>query len=98
MMAITNSIYIIQYDYTLRNGRIILPEGCVLQYAGGTFNDGILDVTKAVLLPGWENIIGTNLIIKGVPAAGAWYFNPDAGKIVVSNGTNWVDLEGNIIS
>lgn len=98
MMAITNSIYIVQYDYTLRNGRITLPDGCVLQYAGGTFNDGILDVTKAVLLPGWENIIGTNLTIKGVPAAGAWYFNPDTGKIVVSNGTNWVDLEGNIIS
>lgn len=98
MMAITNSIYIVQYDYTLRNGRITLPDGCVLQYAGGTFNDGILDVTKAVLLPGWENIIGTNLTITGVPAAGAWYFNPDAGKIVISDGTNWVDLEGNIIS
>lgn len=98
MMSTQNSIYIIQYDYTLRGNIITLPTGTVIQYAGGSLSSGVLDVTGAVLLPGWENIIGDSLTITGVPAAGAWYYNTTLKKLVISNGTNWVDTDGNIIS
>lgn len=97
MISDENKIYIVQYDYVLRDGTITMPRGSVLQYAGGTLSDGILDITGAILLQNWENIIGENLTITGIPAAGSSYFNTTENKLYVSNGTNWIGLSGEII-
>lgn len=35
-----NTIYIIQYDYDLRGETINIPEGCVLDFKGGSLNNG----------------------------------------------------------
>lgn len=98
MVSAADSIYIVQYDYTLRGGTITLPAGSVLQYAGGSVSNGTLDVTGTVLLPGWENLIGENLTITGIPAAGSWYFNVAEGKLLISNGEVWLEIEGSVVS
>lgn len=37
-----NTVYIIQYDYDLNGETITIPEGCVLKFEGGKFNNGII--------------------------------------------------------
>lgn len=43
MINNTNTRYIIQYDYDLDGKEIILPEGCVLQFEGGSFKNGTIN-------------------------------------------------------
>ena len=40
MVGKENTHYIIQYDYDLNNAQITIPEGCVLDFQGGSFNNG----------------------------------------------------------
>lgn len=37
-----NTIYIIQYDYDLNGAEITMPENCVLQFEGGSLNNGVV--------------------------------------------------------
>ena len=48
-----NTIYIIQYDYYLNDIEITIPEGCVLDFKGGSLNNG--------------TIVGNNTYIKHTP-------------------------------
>ena len=50
MLQWPNTIYIIQYDYDLNGAEITIPDGCVLQFEGGTLSNG--------------TIIGNNTAIK----------------------------------
>ena len=97
MVTDKNKIYILQYDYVLRGGTITMPEGSVLQYAGGTLSGGTLDVTGAILLQGWENIIGEDLTVIGIPAVGSMYFNTEENTLCISNGENWIKISGEIV-
>ena len=40
MINSANTRYIIQYDYDLNGQTITIPEGCVLQFEGGSFSNG----------------------------------------------------------
>ena len=42
MINKNNTIYVIQYDFNLNGQEITIPEGCVLDFQGGSFNNGIL--------------------------------------------------------
>lgn len=42
MLTEPNTIYHIQYDYDLCGEKIILPEGCILKFEGGSFYNGTL--------------------------------------------------------
>lgn len=44
-----NTIYIIQYDYTLNGETINVPEGCVLWFQGGRLKNGTLNTNGAAL-------------------------------------------------
>lgn len=44
-----NTIYIIQYDYTLNGETITVPEGCVLWFQGGRLKNGTLNTNGAAL-------------------------------------------------
>lgn len=50
MMQATNTIYIIQYDYDLQGQTITIPEGCILNFQGGSIVNGSLDANKCKLL------------------------------------------------
>lgn len=42
MMKWANTIYVIQYDYDLQGAEITIPEGCVLDFQGGSFSSGTI--------------------------------------------------------
>ena len=62
MISKPNTIYIIQYDYDLQGAEITVPEGCVLDFQGGSLSNGSVK--------GGVNLIGDylrhiNIEIKG---------------------------------
>ena len=50
MIQATNTIYIVQYDYDLQGETITIPENCILDFQGGSFNNG--------------NVVGNNTSIQ----------------------------------
>lgn len=42
MISKPNTIYIIQYDYDLNDAKIVIPENSVLDFQGGSLNNGII--------------------------------------------------------
>lgn len=64
MVSKANTIYIIQYDYDLNGAEITIPENCVLQFEGGSLNDGKLTYNGTIVTGETRNIYH-NLIVKG---------------------------------
>lgn len=66
MLGKENTIYIIQYDYNLNGQTITVPEGCVLQFEGGSFNNGtiqgndnyVVGAYKECLKVNWTGLLG----------------------------------------
>lgn len=46
MLSRQNTHYIIQYDYDLNDSAIIIPEGCTLEFQGGSINNGKICVSN----------------------------------------------------
>lgn len=46
MLGKAHTVYIIQYDYNLNGQTITVPEGCVLQFEGGSINNGTITCIK----------------------------------------------------
>lgn len=42
MIDSANTIYVIRYDFDLNDSTITIPEGCILDFQGGSFNNGIV--------------------------------------------------------
>lgn len=42
MINNSNTIYHIQYDYNLNGGTLTIPEGCILDFQGGSFTNGAI--------------------------------------------------------
>ena len=49
MMSKPNTIYIIQYDYDLQGAEIAIPEGCVLDFQGGSLSNGTIEGNKTLI-------------------------------------------------
>ena len=49
MLAKENTRYIIQYDYDLQGEDIIIPKGCVLDFQGGSLDNGNLDCNNCYI-------------------------------------------------
>ncbi len=59
----------------------------------GCFINGTVDVTGATIYPNYNALIeGSKLVVQGIPAAGTFYFQK--GKPTWSNGSTWVDANG----
>lgn len=50
MMSQANTRYVIKYDFSLRGVQIEVPEGCILEFQGGSISDGIVFSNKTILL------------------------------------------------
>lgn len=50
-----NTIYVIQYDFDLNGAEITIPEGCVLDFQGGSLNNGIIKgrILNSYIKPEW---------------------------------------------
>lgn len=60
-----NTIYIIQYDYCLNGAEIEIPENCVLQFEGGSFNGGSIVGNNTNIISTLTRIFNLNVEIKG---------------------------------
>ena len=63
MMQDTNTIYVIQYDFDLRGATIEIPEKCVLEFNGGSLDNGVLLGNKTSIVAGSYKIFGDNLAL-----------------------------------
>lgn len=60
-----NTVYEIRYDFDLNNQTIIIPEGCVLDFQGGSISNGTLIGNNTIINAGLEKIFGININIGG---------------------------------
>ena len=65
MIEATNTIYIIQYDYDLQGDEITIPEGCTLDFQGGSFSNGTIKGNNTAILSGNTNIFRLDLSLQG---------------------------------
>lgn len=63
MMSDANTIYVIQYDFNLRGATIEIPEKCVLEFNGGSLDNGVLLGNKTSIVAGSYKIFGDNLAL-----------------------------------
>lgn len=63
MINKANTIYIIQYDYDLKEANINIPENCVLQFDGGSISNGNITLNNTVVIQ--PNINNSNVKIIG---------------------------------
>nr|DAP18764.1 MAG TPA: Right handed beta helix region [Crassvirales sp.] len=59
MLSKENTVYIIQYDYSLNYRTITIPEGCVLQFEGGSISTGTLSGNNTIITAEPYNIFKT---------------------------------------
>ena len=70
-ISMDSTIYIIQYDFNLNGQEIVVPLGSVLDFRGGSLNNGTIVLNKTEIWPNYDHLTkGTNLEVEGVPAAG----------------------------
>ena len=67
MLNKQNTIYVIQYDFDLNGEEITIPEGCVLDFSGGSFNNGTI-VGNNTVIDAESNIC----IFKSINIQGDW--------------------------
>lgn len=60
MVSKENTIYIIQYNYSLNYQTITIPEGCVLQFEGGSISNGTLSGNNTIISSQVYNIFNIN--------------------------------------
>lgn len=66
MLSKANTRYIIQYDYDLDGETITVPEGCTLDFQGGSFNNGTLSGNHTKIKAELDLIFHTNLTLSGI--------------------------------
>lgn len=62
----SNTRYIIQYDYDLNGATITIPDGCVLDFQGGSFSNGNIVGNKTSIKASPVKIFGTDITLTGV--------------------------------
>lgn len=67
MIQWPNTIYIIQYDYDLQGAEITIPEGCVLDFQGGSLSNGSIVGNKTIVESPYNpnKCIIDNVLVKG---------------------------------
>lgn len=92
MISKEYTIYIIQYDYTLNGNTVVIPKGSILDFQGGSIDNGTLSFKDDTKIK--EHFIG-NAIIEGNP----YYidYTPDEEDItIVKDIIKFKDKEYNI--
>ena len=65
MINSANTRYIIQYDYDLGGETITVPEGCVLQFEGGSLSNGTLSGNNTTITANMYHIFDTSMTFSG---------------------------------
>ena len=74
MINATNTIYILQYDYTLNDQTVELGSGSTIIFYGGSIDHGTLDYSHGNIIPMCDKLFGNTLsVITNEPVNIAWY-------------------------
>ena len=76
MLQWPNTIYIIQYDYDLQGAEITIPEGCVLNFQGGSLRNGTIVSNGIININSDDVCIFNKVILKGTinkPVNALWF-------------------------
>lgn len=65
MFSKENTIYIVQYDYNLNGETLIIPEGCTLDFQGGSFSNGTIVGNRTIIQDTLSKIFGLDITIQG---------------------------------
>lgn len=60
-----NTIYHIQYDYDLDGETITIPNNCILQFDGGSFNNGVIIGDDTIIDSNLVKIFNDDIILNG---------------------------------
>lgn len=60
-----NTIYVIQYDYDLNDEEITIPEGCVLDFQGGSLSNGTIVGNNTIIKAELYRIFNLDIILQG---------------------------------
>lgn len=103
MINKANTIYVIQYDYDLKEASINIPENCVLNFIGGAIGNGTiignktkvinLNVDRIVLSGTWFDS-GTTSNRPTNVLVGFQYFDTTINKPIFWDGSKWIDATG----
>ena len=94
-----NTIYKITKDIDLEGETLTIPEGCTLDFQGGSFTNGSIILSTTKVLPLGCNIseyISTT--ISGTYKAGQILYDSTLLKCKLWNGTAWVNLDGTALA
>lgn len=103
MINKANTIYVIQYDYDLKEANINIPENCVLNFIGGAIGNGTiignktkvinLNVDRIILSGTWFDS-GTTSNRPTNVLVGFQYFDTTINKPIFWDGSKWIDATG----
>lgn len=103
MINKANTIYVIQYDYDLKEASINIPENSVLNFIGGTIGNGTIigNKTKVINLNVDRIILSGTWFDSGITSnrptnvlVGFQYFDTTVNKPIFWDGSKWIDATG----
>lgn len=94
-----NTIYKITKDINLGGDTLTIPEGCTLDFQGGTIGGGTIVFDRTLLLPlGLDVSKYISATITGTYSEGQILYGPSLKKMKLWNGTEWVNLDGTTLA
>lgn len=103
MINKANTIYVIQYDYDLKEASINIPENCVLNFIGGAIGNGTIigNKTKVINLNVDRIVLSGTWFDSGITSnrptnvlVGFQYFDTTVNKPIFWDGSKWIDATG----
>ena len=96
MLGKEHMIYIIEYDFDLNGGKIIIPDDCTLLFKGGSINNGVIRFNNTELkgIISIEDIGNIDTAKDSTYKTGQMLYHPRALKPMWWNGSEWTDSNG----
>lgn len=95
-MKDTDTKYVIKYDFNLNAKVLHIPDRCILEFSGGSINNGYIIINGAEVYPLYNNLLNGNmLVVNGFPKEGSMKWSSEYEKPLWSTGLAWVDALGN---
>lgn len=85
-----NTIYKVRYDFDLNGQTIELPENCILDFVGGSIDNGTLVLNDTLVYPfGCVEKEVIKCETEGAYKAGQMFFDREQGYFLIWDGENW---------
>lgn len=94
-LSSANTKYVIKFDYDLGGETITVPDGCILEFDGGSVTNGTLTLKSDTIVIDALHSVSTATTRPSIKHKGFQTFDLTLGIPLWWNGTAWVDAAGN---